>query len=137
MAMLSSEMLEGFGVIDVFAVFWFMVCWVGYSVYSRRVVRRRNCLRGVMAAHRVAWMDSLLKRDNRVGDAALLATLERNVSFFASSTLLILAGLLTALGSGNDILAMVAKLPFHAAVSSYGWEAKLLVLVAVFMYAFF
>ncbi len=82
-------------------------------------------------------MDGLLTRDNRVGDAALLGNLERNVSFFASSTLLVLAGLVAAIGSGEDIVAVAENLPFTLAVSEYGWEAKLLLLSVIFVYAFF
>jgi len=40
-------------------------------------------------------------RDNRIGDAALLANLERNVNFMASTTVIIVAAVLTALSSSN------------------------------------
>ena len=135
--MMSSELIKGFSGIDALALCWFALCWLGYSVYASTMSRRRNCLASVLAAHREAWMLSLLKRDNRVGDAALLGNLERNVSFFASSTLLVLAGLVAALGSGEDILAVTESLPFTMAVSEHGWETKLLLLAAMFVYAFF
>ncbi len=82
-------------------------------------------------------MLGLLKRDNRVGDAALLGNLERNVAFFASSTLLVLAGVVAALGAGEDIVAVTDNLPFTMAVNEHGWETKLLLLAAIFVYAFF
>ncbi len=134
---MSSEVIKGFSGIDVLALLWFALCWLGYSVYSSKMARRRTCLSSVMAAHREAWMHGILKRDNRVGDAALMSNLERNVSFFASSTLLVLAGLIAALGSGEDVLAVAGNLPFTMAVSEHGWEAKLLILAAIFVYAFF
>ena len=134
---MGSELIKGFSGIDALALSWFALCWLGYSVYSSKMSRRRTCLSSVLAEHREAWMYGLLKRDNRVGDAALLGNLERNVSFFASSTLLVLAGLVAALGSGEDILAVAGNLPFAMAVSEHGWEAKLLLLSAIFVYAFF
>ena len=82
-------------------------------------------------------MLGMLTRDNRVGDAALLGNLERNVAFFASSTLLVLAGLVAALGSGEDIVAVTENLPFTMAVNEHGWETKLLLLAVIFVYAFF
>jgi uncharacterized membrane protein len=133
----SSELIKGFSGIDALALSWFALCWLGYSVFSSKMSRRRPCLSRVMATHREAWIYSLLKRDNRVGDAALLGNLERNVSFFASSTLLVLAGLVAALGSGEDIVAVTDNLPFAMAVSEHGWETKLLLLAAMFVYAFF
>ncbi|MBQ0720661.1 MAG: DUF599 domain-containing protein [Gammaproteobacteria bacterium] len=134
---MGSEVIKGFSGLDVLALGWFTFCWLGYSVYSRKMSQRRTSLSSIMAAHRVAWMDGLLTRDNRVGDAALLGNLERNVSFFASSTLLVLAGLVAALGSGDDIVAVTDNLPFTMAVSEHGWETKLLLLAAIFVYAFF
>ena len=47
----------------------------------------------------------MLLRDNKMADVALISTLERNVSFFASSSMLILAGLLTAIASSDKIAA--------------------------------
>ena len=135
--MIDSEVIKGFSGIDALALFWFALCWLGYSIYARKTSRRRPCLSSIMATHRKAWIDSLLKRNNRVGDAALLGNLERNVSFFASSTLLVIAGLLAALGSGDDIVAVTDNLPFAMAVTEHGWETKLLLLSTVFVYAFF
>lgn len=134
---MSSELIKGFSLIDGLAFFWFSMCWLGYSVYSRKMSRHRTSLSSVMAAHRVAWMDGVLKRENRVGDAALLGNLERNVAFFASSTLLVLAGLVAALGSGEDIVSVTDSLPFTMAVNEHGWETKLLLLAVIFVYAFF
>lgn len=134
---LSIELIDGFSSVDALALSWFLVCWVGYTVYSSRESRRRKCLYSVMDEHRVAWMKALLHRDNRVADASLLANLERNVAFFASSSLLVVAGLVAVLGSGEDILSVVDQLPFHTAVNERAWEAKLLLFAGVFVYGFF
>ncbi len=136
-AVLGTELIQGFSRTDAVALFWFVLCWIGYTAYANKVSLTRQCLASVMAEHREAWMQALLGRDNRVADAALLANLERNVSFFASSTLLILAGVVAVLGSGEDVLSISAKLPFDMAVSEHAWEAKLLILSALFVYAFF
>ncbi len=134
---LSAELFKGFSTADALALGWFLFSWIGYSIYANRASRTRKSLTSVMAEHRLAWMLALLKRENRIGDAALLANLERNVSFFASSTLLVLVGLVAVLGSGEKVLNVTEKLPFNMAVSEHAWEAKLLILSAVFIYAFF
>jgi len=134
---IGSEVIKGFSGLDALAFFWFVLCWLGYSIYSSKMSRRRTCLSSLLATHREAWMLGLLARENRVGDAALLGNLERNVSFFASSTLLVLAGLVAALGSGEDIVAVTENLPFTMAVNEHGWETKLLLLAVIFVYAFF
>lgn len=79
----------------------------------------------------------MLKREIRVGDAALLANIERNVNFFASSCVLITAGLLTAMTATDKIQAMLGSISFAAPDSLVQIEFKLLVLIAIFIYSYF
>lgn len=79
----------------------------------------------------------MLGRENRVADASLIANLERNVAFFASSTLIILAGILTVLGATDKAILIAAELPFSYPGSTVSWEIKLIMLLAIFVYAFF
>ena len=74
------------------ALAWFITCWVAYTQFAKYRARTSASLSSVLHVHRINWMRRLLQRDVRVGDAALLANLERNVNFFASSSVLILAG---------------------------------------------
>jgi len=67
----------------------------------------------------------------------VIGNLERNASFFASSTLIILAGILTALGASERAVSLLADLPFAQPVSRGLSEIKLLGLAVVFVYAFF
>ncbi|MCQ4295112.1 DUF599 family protein [Pseudomonas stutzeri] len=119
------------------AVFWFIVCWAGYSRYATWRGRDTACLASVLHLYRQDWMQRLLMRDNRIADANVIGNLERNASFFASSTLIILAGILTALGASDRAVSLLADLPFAQPVSRGLSEVKLLCLAVVFVYAFF
>ncbi len=119
------------------AMLWFIVCWVGYTYYAYRKGRDTPCLASVMHLYREDWMRRLLLRDNRIADASTIANLERNASFFASSTLIILAGILTVLGASEKALSLLAELPFAEPASRKLSELKLLCLAVVFVYAFF
>lgn len=121
---------------DIIALAWLLVLWVGYTYYADRQTHRRS-LRAVMHAHREQWMLQMLSRDNRVMDINILRNLLQGVAFFASTTLLVLAGLLTILGSTDRAIEVARALPFAAKTSLLQWELKLLVLIAVFVYAFF
>ena len=90
-----------------------------------------------MHLYRRDWMQRLLLRENRIADANVIGNLERNASFFASSTLIILAGILTALGASDRAVSLLADLPFAQPVSRGLSEIKLLCLAVVFVYAFF
>lgn len=122
---------------DILAFVWFLLCWVGYSQYSERKAKTKNCLASVLHQQRCRWMYEMLQRENRVVDASLIANLERNVSFFASSTLLILAGILTVLGATDRVISLAEELPFAVKATKVAWELKLFLLMAIFVYAFF
>lgn len=122
---------------SMIAVAWFTVCFYGYMYYSRHMARTTNCLSSVMHKYRQAWMEQMLTRDVRVSDTTVLANLERSVAFFASTTMLIVAGLVTVMGSTDKVIDMVSEVPFATDASRSEWEIKLLLLISLFMYAFF
>ncbi|MDH4581799.1 DUF599 domain-containing protein [Pseudomonas sp. BN415] len=119
------------------AILWFITCWVGYTRYAIWKGKDTACLASVLHLYREDWMRRLLLRDNRIADASVIGNLERNASFFASSTLIILAGILTVFGSTDRAVSVLADLPFVQAASRSISELKLLGLAVVFVYAFF
>ena len=56
----------------------------------------------------------MLLRDNRIADANVIGNLERNAAFFASSTLIILAGILTALGASEPVIKLFLPMRMKA-----------------------
>lgn len=122
---------------DLIAVFWFFLCFKGYTLYTRRRVKDTPCLASLLYLARLDWMNELLERDIRVSDNTGIANLERSVSFFASTTMLILAGLLTILGSTDKAISLLEDLPFVIPATRAEWELKFLLLIVVFVYAFF
>jgi uncharacterized membrane protein len=90
-----------------------------------------------MHTHREEWMRQMVLRDNRVADVNILRNLLQGVSFFASTTLLIMVGLLTILGSSDRAIEIVRALPFAEKTTLVQWELKLLVLGVIFVHAFF
>ncbi len=90
-----------------------------------------------MEAYRRLWMQRMLERDNRIVNSQIIGNLMRSASFFASTTLIIIGGLLAMLGAPEKVVAVLRDLPVAAAPSGRLWDAKLLLLVIVFVYAFF
>ena len=70
-------------------------------------------------------------------DASIFANLERSVSFMASTTILVLAGIVTVLASSEQIYSMLESLPFVSKTTAAQLQFKLLVLACIFIYAFF
>ena len=79
----------------------------------------------------------MLERENRMVDSALLATLIRSVSFFASGTVILIAGLSTALGAADQVVRITTQLPFAAETNALTVQIKFLLLISLFVYVFF
>lgn len=122
---------------DAIGLLWFFSLWLGYQRYTFRVGRVKPSLMSVMAQYRRDWWTNMLGRELRVIDTGILTNLSNSATFFASTTLFILGGLLALLGTTDKIVALVQGLPFHARVAGQPWELKILLLVSIFVYAFF
>lgn len=122
---------------DIIALASFLGCWLGYGRVAKMLTRRRPGLIATINVFRDRWMHQLCERDNHVADAALLSNLLRGALFFASTTVFILGGLLALLGTGAKVAEIVAELPYAARAESWLLEVKAIVLIMVFVYAFF
>lgn len=123
--------------LDWVALAWFIVCMLGYGAYASRRAATRPCLANTLALYRAEWMRRMLRRPVRIADAAILGNLERNGGFFASSSLLVIAGLLTALGYTDQAMEVFREIPLAAEPTRLLWELKLVTLLVVFIYSFF
>ncbi len=129
--------MQAFPWIDVAAVLWFIALWVGYTLFAKRKARTVSCLSFELRRKRTDWMRQMLTRDNKMADVALISTLERNVSFFASSSMLILAGLLTAIASSDKIAQVLMQvMPWLDHVDGL-MQFKLLFLGLIYVFTFF
>ena len=124
-------------IINTLCLIWFFMCWVGYTLYARKKAATQSCLASELHKYREYWMRRVMLRDVRVGDAALIANLERNVSFLASTTILILAGLLTVLTVSEQISILVSQIPLASFSSQLSIQLKITLLLVIFVYAFF
>jgi len=82
-------------------------------------------------------MLQVTKRDVRIVDGAIVQSLANSPAFFASTTILIIGGLLAVLGTSQKATELVSELPFAAQTPVLVFDFKLLALTAVFVYAFF
>ncbi|MGP9799969.1 DUF599 domain-containing protein [Rheinheimera sp. NSM] len=123
--------------IDLIAVIWFFGLWIGYTLFAKRRAKVVSCLSFELRRKRNDWMQKMLLRDNKMADVGLISTLERNVTFFASSTLLILAGLLTVMTAADKLSLMLTNLVPWASYSESSVQLKLLLLSFIYVFAFF
>lgn len=130
-------MTADFTLLDFLALAWCLVLWLGYDRLIDRPLWGRPSLNSAMRGRRTDWMRQMIRRENRMPDVVLIGHLMHSVSFFASATLIVVAALLGALGAIDQIRGAVEGLHFAAAATRAAWQAKLLIMIALFVYSFF
>lgn len=124
--------------LDWVALVLFLLCFRGYGLVVEG--SRRFCRRGLsQRTHqfRRRWAAALIRRSNRVSDTALLGNLVNSVTFYANTTIYIIAGLLALLGTMDQWMNITADLPFGRDVSRGLMEIKVLLVLLVFVVAYF
>jgi uncharacterized membrane protein len=122
---------------DWLALAFFFLAWIGYARFAKRRADVQPSLLAAGNRVRRQWMLQVTKRDVRVLDAVVVQNLSTSPSFFASTTILIVGGLLALLGTSEHAQALVAEFPFAARTSALVLDLKLVLLTGVFVYAFF
>jgi uncharacterized membrane protein len=124
--------------LDLCAVVFFLLCWniYGFLVDSSGGFGRKGLVQKTHA-YRIIWARELVKRSNRVSDTALIGNLVRSVSFYANTTIYVIAGLFALLGTLDRLVNITSDLPFAHDVSRGVLEAKVLLMLTVFVVAYF
>jgi uncharacterized membrane protein len=131
------ELLNSMPLEEIIALVVLALTWMGYPIYADFFAGKRCSLMTVMKQHRVLWMYQMLERENRVVDTQIMSAIMRSVSLFSTTSIFILAGLVTILGALDKARDLVSNLPFTQTASPMMWELKLLAMMFVFVYAFF
>lgn len=127
----------GFTFVDYAALIFFILSWLGYHAAVELTGAGRRSLNRVMNRYRFRWMEQLVVRENRIVDTTIMASLMNGTAFFASTSLIAIGGVLALLRSADEVLPIFGELPFGAPMTRLAWEAKVIGLAIIFVYAFF
>lgn len=123
--------------LDVAAVLWFVLAWAGYALVIERFGRRMGAVNALMQDIRESWMERVLDREIRIVDSQLVGHSMASVTFFASTSVLMIFGLFGALGAVEVAHEAAARVQFLQQTSQGLFAAKLLLVIVVFGFAFF
>ena len=126
-----------FTLLDYSALIWFVLCWVVYVQLADNSRWQRQSVSARMSEYRQQWMLNMVRREMRMIDTLIHGNLLHGTAFFASTSILLVGGLLAVLGATDKAIAVLAELPLVASQSRTEWEVKVLLLVMIFVYAFF
>jgi uncharacterized membrane protein len=130
-------MISAVSIYDVIALVLFLVCWPGYRLFATRFEARRPGLMSLVKTFRRQWILRMAERESHIADATLLGNLLRGALFFASTTVFILGGLVALLGTAPKVAELVSQMPFATPTDPKLAEIKAVILILVYVYAFF
>jgi uncharacterized membrane protein len=122
---------------DALALAFFLASWVLFAVSVDGRLIKRVSLTQAMNAQREAWMRTMARRELRMIDTSIMAGLQQGTAFFASSSLIAIGGCFALLGATDQVLAVLADLPFFSQPGRGVLETKAIGLIVLFAYAFF
>jgi len=133
----TVKLLEFLPASDWLAMALLFVSWAGYAHFARRRAESRPSILAATNRVRRLWMLQTTYREVRVVDGVVIQNLSSSPSFFASTTILIIGGLLAMLGTSETASTLVRDIPFAARTSNLVFDMKLLLMLAIFVYSFF
>lgn len=127
-------MVADLSIADIAAFLWFLFCWTGYAFFADR---QPGGLAVAMNGCRKVWAQQIACREARVIDTSIIANLLTTLTFYASTTLFVLGGLVALLGTVDRVIATTSHLPFVQPTTPLAGEIKITLLIVIFIYAFF
>ena len=122
---------------DWLAMLTFFALWVGYAWFARIRGKLDQSLIATTNMYRQKWMLQTTARDPRMLDGLITQNLSQTPAFFSSTTIIIIGGLFALLGTTDKAAELVREIPCAQPTPMLVFEFKVLVLVGIFVYAFF
>ena len=124
-------------ILDVIAVAWLVFLVVGMSWYVDHGPRAEESASGLMRVKRMVWMEEMAMRDVRIVDSGLLRGLQSGSSFFASTSLICLGGLLAMMGQADRLAEVADSLPFAHPSGQDAFRVRLVAPISMIVFSFF
>lgn len=129
-------LLQLLSLLDVVALALFAAALLGYGpailyLGGKRVINRN------LVPIRQCWMTNVLTKENRIADAQMIGHVISSASFFASTSMLLIAGMIGVLGSITSTHAVVQTMTFVPSTDIALFEVKIILLLVVLVSGFF
>jgi uncharacterized membrane protein len=122
---------------DWLALLWFFAAWMAYAWFTKTHGTQRGSLIATTNKYRGYWMVQATSRDPRVLDGLIVQNLSSTPAFFSSTTIIVIGGLFALLGSTDKAAELVRDIPFAQRTSVLVFDVKVLLLIGIFVFAFF
>lgn len=112
-----------------------LVCWLLYAFIVERIERVRPSMSSLMNRQRRRWVDNAVHRDTPL-DAILSSNLMGSISFFASTTILLILALFAVLGQLPALTGLLNGLRPELGLTIGDLQVHLIAVETMFILAF-
>lgn len=137
-------MLSDFQIADWVALGFLIVVWHVYGWFADTLPPAGTPVSGSprnlnMAMHRVRkqWMKRMVGREERVIDVILTGHTVNSIAFFASTSMIVIAGLVGTLGGSGSAFRVLERLSFAQVTTEFVFQLKIVGLIGMFVIAFY
>ena len=120
---------------DLLALGLLLACFAGIGWRIEHPPKSKPSMTVLMADYRRDWMRMMAARETRIFDSQILTSLRQSTSFFASTVLLSIGGVLALAGNPAPLTGLAADLTREADPEVL-WQLKLLVVAVLLALAF-
>ena len=135
-AALPPALLATLHAADLAALLLLWAAWTALGWLSEHPPKGRPSVTAMMAGVRRDWMREFMRRENRIFDAQIMASLRQGSAFFASTAILAVGGVLALLGNVEPLADLAAEIGQDGA-PALQWQIRLipaaLLLTAAFL----
>jgi len=137
-------MLADFQIADWVALGFLILVWHVYAWFADTIppvgTPQGSAPRNLnMAMHRVRkqWMKRMVRREERVIDVILTGHTVNSIAFFASTSMIVIAGLVGTLGGSGSAFRVLESLSFAQTTTEFVFQLKIVGLIGMFVIAFY
>ena len=134
-ALIPAVLRSALGPGDVAALAVLVLAWAGIGWITEHPPRDRPSVTVMMAAVRREWLREFVRRDNRIFDAQIIASLRQGTAFFASTAILAVGGVLALIGNIEPLTGLAQEIGQREAPALL-WQIRLLPSALLLTHAF-
>lgn len=120
---------------NVIALGLIFLAWLLIGWWIERPGNAQPSVSVIMAEYQREWMHEFVLRENRIFDAQIVTSLRQGTSFFASTALLAIGGVLALAGNTSPLEGVAEELTMQDAPTLL-WQVKLLMVALFLTHAF-
>ena len=120
--------------LDLLAVGVLWLLWAGTGWLTEHPPFGRHSVTTMMAEVRREWLREFVRRDNRIFDAQIIASLRQGTAFFASTSILAVGGVLALIGNVQPLAGIAAEVGRET--PALLWQLRLLPAALLLTHAF-